>query len=208
MYFEEDHVYHIFNRGINKNQTFFTSRNYEYFLDKVTEMVQPCVEILAYCLMPNHFHLLVRASRDGCEYYPMEGNNTHNMQTLSKKLGVALGSYTQGLNKQYGRCGSLWAQGTKAIGLSNAKDAEEYLESCIHYIHQNPTRAGLKKRMEEWPYSSYNEFRKSSNRQICNVDLALRMLHKTPIEFLMASRVVKENNDLKRFLYYHSEPSV
>ena len=200
MYFEEDHIYHVFNRGINKNPTFYTSRNYEYFLKKIKETVVPYADILAYCLMPNHFHFLVRAKPDGCKYIKMGGENNQKMQVLSKKVGVVLGSYTQGLNRQYDRTGSLWQQKTKSIELNRARDAFEYLESCFHYIHQNPTRAGLTRKMEDWPYSSYNEFQKRSNIELCSVDMALKMLQKTPLEFLMASRKANMKSKLPTYM--------
>lgn len=206
MYFEDNHVYHIFNRGINKQQTFHTSRNYQYFLAKVKDLIDPFCEIIAYCLMPNHFHLLVRAKTIGCQVLDYTGNEIA-IQVLSKKIGVTLGSYTQGINKHYSRTGSLWQQKTKAIELDRKEDASEYFESCIHYIHQNPTRAGLVRKMRDWPYSSYREFLKLSDFNICQVDLALSILGKTPIEFLMASSIVKENRDLKNFLYKDSERS-
>ena len=124
MHFEENHIYHIFNRGINKNQTFYTSRNYEYFLQKVNRIMLPYSDILAYCLMPNHFHLLIRSKKEGCSIVEMKGD-MDKMQVLSKKIGVVLGSYTQGLNKQHGRCGSLWQQKTKAVELNHVQDAFE-----------------------------------------------------------------------------------
>ncbi len=206
MYFEEDRVYHIFNRGINRRQTFYTSRNYEYFLGKVEKELSPWADILSYCLMPNHFHLLIRANKAGCELYQKFEPAQIPMQVLSKKLGVTLGSYTQGINKHYSRTGSLWQQKTKAIELNRFKDASDYLESCFHYIHQNPTRAGLVAKAYEWPYSSYNEYLRNSSINICDIRVALSLLNKTPLEFLISSKIVKENNDLKRFLYYNSEP--
>ena len=206
MFFEEDRIYHIFNRGNDRRQTFYTSRNYEYFLDKIGKEVYPYANILAYCLMPNHFHLLIRAKDIGCQQYEMSGNVQTSMQVLSKKIGIVLGSYTHGINKFYGKTGSLWQQKTKAIELNKAKDAQEYLESCFHYIHQNPTRAGLVKKVQQWPHSSFKEYLRSSDVKICDTELALSLLNKSPLEFLMASKIVKENNDLRRFLYYNSQP--
>lgn len=207
MYFEEHYIYHVFNRGIDRRQTFFTSRSYDYFLGKIKKEITPIADVLAFCLMPNHFHLLLRPSQKGCDYLSVTGEKTNAMQVLSKKLGVVLGSYTQGLNKHYGRTGSLWQQKTKAIELNRSRDAFQYLETCFHYIHQNPTRAGLVKKVNEWPYSSYNEFLHKSLAPICEVDIALSILNMTPIEFLFASRIVNEQCDLKRFLYNNSEPS-
>ncbi len=207
MHFEDNHIYHVFNRGIDRRQTFFTSRNYDYFLEKVKHDIAPFADVLAYCLMPNHFHLLLRASESGCKCLNMTGENLNPIQNLSKKIGVVLGSYTQGLNKHNNRTGSLWQQRTKAIELDRTQDAHKYLESCFHYIHQNPTRAGLVKKVNEWPYSSYGEYLHNSRKLICQVDIALAILNQTPIEFLFASKIVEEKIDLKRFLYYNSEPS-
>ena len=205
MLFEEGNIYHVFNRGINRHQVFFTARSFDYFLAKVKTYVSPCANILAYCLMPNHFHLLIQAKQGGCEIFRGEHGEELGMQILSKKIGMVLGSYAQGINKHYGRTGSLWQQKTKAIQLNQSDDALEYLETCFHYIHQNPTRAGLVRKMQDWPYSSYNEYLRISQTNICEVDIALSLINKTPLEFLFDSKVVKERNDLKRYLYNISE---
>ena len=59
MIFKEGHIYHIFNQGNNKEQVFFTRENYIYFLHKITQYILPYADILAWCIMPNHFHLMV-----------------------------------------------------------------------------------------------------------------------------------------------------
>ncbi|MHB8089614.1 MAG: transposase, partial [Anaerolineaceae bacterium] len=57
---EVDSIYHIYNRGVNKELIFFSERNYQFFIYKMVNYMQDNASILAYCLMPNHYHLLVK----------------------------------------------------------------------------------------------------------------------------------------------------
>jgi REP element-mobilizing transposase RayT len=56
--------YHIFNRGINHQNIFFAERNYHYFLQLLAKNMTDAIDVLAYCLMPNHFHLIIRVKED------------------------------------------------------------------------------------------------------------------------------------------------
>lgn len=67
MEFSNGKIYHIFNRG-NNSQTIFSSiENYDYFLSKIEEYIKPYASILAWCLMPNHFHLMIKVKSDRLE---------------------------------------------------------------------------------------------------------------------------------------------
>ena len=59
MQFEQGYIYHIFNQGNNRQNVFFNRENYLYFLKKIWKYIIPYCDVLAYCLMPNHFHLMV-----------------------------------------------------------------------------------------------------------------------------------------------------
>lgn len=67
MKFSPNGVYHVYNQGNNREPIFFQERNYRFFLDKMRKHLLPHVDLLAYCLMPNHFHWLVRVKPSGCE---------------------------------------------------------------------------------------------------------------------------------------------
>ncbi|MCK5170586.1 MAG: hypothetical protein KAQ75_11970 [Bacteroidales bacterium] len=60
MCFEKDKTYHVYNRS--NNTVFYNERNYLFFLSKVKSQIAPVADILAWCLMPNHFHLLIVAN--------------------------------------------------------------------------------------------------------------------------------------------------
>lgn len=59
MVFEEGHLYHLFNQGNNREQIFYSRENYLFFLNKIQQHILPHADILAWCLMPNHFHLMI-----------------------------------------------------------------------------------------------------------------------------------------------------
>jgi len=137
---ESGKYYHLFNRTNNRERLFHTEENKRYFCSKLQRYLTPHCSILAFVLMPNHFHLLFR-----CE--------TDMPENISRAVAVTLRSYTRGINRQYARTGSLFQQNTKAL---EVKD-EQYLLTLIAYIHQNPVRAGLVSTVEEWKYSSFHD---------------------------------------------------
>lgn len=125
--------------------------------------LKPFCEILCWCLMPNHFHLIVYANDNSCIERPTFGGKP--MQELSYRIGVLLSSYSQAINKQNGTSGSLFQQKTKSKVLSETKN---YLIECMHYIHQNAWRAGLVGRIEDWPYSSFLDYAGLRQGTLCN----------------------------------------
>ncbi|HEV8514007.1 MAG TPA: transposase, partial [Cyclobacteriaceae bacterium] len=119
------------------------------------------------------------------------------IQILSRKLGTILSSYTQAINKQEKRSGSLFQPKTKAKELFN----NTYSFNCFHYIHQNPLRARLVKRIEDWAHSSFNEYHKNAEG-ICNKSLAIEILD-LPVEidlFYKQSYLVIDDSLIQNFL--------
>jgi putative transposase len=153
MRFIENEIYHIYNQGNNKQPIFFNHSNYNYFLSRIRNDWQPHCEILAYCLMPNHFHLMVQATEKSCIEIPSYGGKP--MQLLARKIGLTLSSYAQHINRQNKTTGSLFQQKTKAKCISTPETGQttlrrgptqstpSYIINCMHYIHQNPWRAKL-----------------------------------------------------------------
>jgi len=164
MHFTPNNVYHIYNRGNNKQLIFFSDRNYCFFLEKIKAQLSPVCEILCWCLMPNHFHLMVYATGKSCHERSSFGGKP--MQELPYHIGVLLSSYSQAINKQNGTIGSLFQQKTKAKCITGTgRDAESdlnasgnYLITCMHYIHQNPLKANLVSQLEDWEYSSFKQY--------------------------------------------------
>jgi len=90
--------YHIYNRGNNKQRIFFTDDNYLFFLKKIREQLLPVADIVAYCLMPNHFHILIRATEESIKERKSFGGKS--MQEFAYRIGVTLSSYTRPLTRR------------------------------------------------------------------------------------------------------------
>jgi putative transposase len=137
----ENNIYHVYNRGNNKRQIFFSRDNYLYFLKTVHKTIATCSDILAWCLMPNHFHFLVHANENSVKQI-IDGS--FERQRFSQEIKQLLSSYTKAINKQKNFTGSLFQQKTKAVCVNDEKSS--YGDTAFHYIHQNPMKAGLVKK--------------------------------------------------------------
>ncbi|WP_243347964.1 hypothetical protein [Parabacteroides sp. FAFU027] len=130
MFFEEGHLYHIYNQGNNKQQIFFNRENYLHFLRKINTHILPHADILAWCLMPNHFHLMVyvnaltvtvEADTDGVtSSHPVSISPTSTQDLPPKQIifndniAIMLRSYTRAIHKVRGSSGALFREATKA----------------------------------------------------------------------------------------------
>jgi len=162
MNFEADQVYHVYNRGNQRQTIFFEEQHYFLFLKKIRKDLLPICDVLAWCLMPNHFHLMICVKQSGCSKR-LSGSN--EIQELSYRIGIMLSSYTSIINKQKSFSGSLFQKKTKAKQLDSSEDVIR----CMHYIHQNPLVAGLTHRtIEEWKYSSFLDYCGIRKGTLCN----------------------------------------
>lgn len=182
MNFEKGHLYHVCNQGNNRQKIFFRRENYYFFLKKIREQILPHADVLAWCLMPNHFHLLVLPRQDSrsatlLNHHTHQMTLSHQMSDLTKSIAVMLRSYTRAINIQENRTGSLFKPHTKAQCLTKIEGAtpaylntnygtlismqtpeNEYPQVCFNYIHQNPVKANLVAKPEDWEFSSYRDY--------------------------------------------------
>ena len=166
MHYEADALYHVYNRGNNGQQLFFTPEHYQHFLRLVRQHLTPCANVLAYCLMPNHFHFLLHPTAAGTQ--PTATSTSTTTQPISRAIGKLLSSYSQGLNQQLGRQGGLFQPKTKGKQLDTPFCEATYAATCLHYIHQNPVRAGLANGLNDWPYSSYRDYAGLRSGTLCD----------------------------------------
>ena len=146
--------YHIYNRGNNSIDIFFEAENYYYFLKLYAKYIEPIAETYAWCLLKNHFHLLVRI-KDKSEINSEElsYSTTEKPKVIdpSRQFSHFFNAYTQAINKRYNRTGSLFETTFERKLVSS----ERYFQQLIFYIHNNPVHHGFVKQMSLYPWSSY-----------------------------------------------------
>lgn len=146
------YFYHLYNRGNNRGKVYFRPDNYRWFLVKFSEYMGDYLDVYAYCLLPNHFHFLVKAKT-----IP----SLKGMESLmiSKQLRRFFISYAQAINKQENRVGSLFQKNYKRMRVDN----EKYLIVLLYYIHVNPQSHKFVNNFRDWTHSSYNKHLNSHN---------------------------------------------
>jgi len=150
--FAPDVYYHFYNRGNNRQAVFFEADNYLYFLKGVKKYLAPVATVIVYCLMPTHYHILVRIKQTS--EAPKNGETSEVSLQVSRAMQKFIISYTKAINKRFSRVGALFQ------GQFQAKPIQTYshlLNLCI-YIHGNPVKDGLVALPEDWIYSNYLEW--------------------------------------------------
>jgi REP element-mobilizing transposase RayT len=138
--FQAGQVYHLYNRGVNRQPIFFCAENWGFMLRLFRRHFRPdLIDILAYCLMPNHYHLMVRLKVDDFGKQVMQ------------PWGV---SYTKAVNKQQGRVGPIFQGPFQAVHVAR----DEQMMHLSRYIHRNPVEAGLVTTPQAWSFSSYKDY--------------------------------------------------
>ena len=130
-----DHPHHITQRGSRRQQTFFARQDYQLYIDILSHYaIQSGVKIWAYCLMPNHVHLvLVPGKEDG----------------LWAVVGEVHRSYTRYINFRENWRGHLWQERFYSFPMD-----EPHALATVRYVERNPVAAGLCRRAQDWPWSS------------------------------------------------------
>ena len=153
----ETGMYHIMFRGLNKQNIFLREKDYEKMIEIIKKVKDEIdLQLFAYCMMPNHVHLLIREAEPG------------DISVFMKRI---LSHYAGWYNFKYEREGHLFANRYKSIPVED----ESYFLALSRYIHQNPVKASLVENMQHYEYSSYVDYVENNNDFI-NIDFLLDML--------------------------------
>jgi putative transposase len=148
--------YHLYNRGNNKERLFFFKGNYNYFLEKYFQYLNPYVDTYCYCLLPNHFHFLIRI-RDS-------ETNPRKVSNQFRKLFI---SYAMKINYQEKRMGCLLSKNFRRIEIQN----EDYLKRIVLYIHYNPIKHGVFYDISTYYYSTYYHIIRDTSMTPINAEI-------------------------------------
>ncbi|MAP81549.1 MAG: hypothetical protein CL526_10730 [Aequorivita sp.] len=182
---ETDKYYHIYNRANGTEKIFVSTENFDFFIRKYQKFIVPVVDTFCYCLMPNHFHFLIKVKSEK-QLVELDIFQDFKKKSLfvSKQFSNLFSSYTQAFNKQQGRRGNLFMRPFKRKEIQD----KIYFRKLVHYIHLNPVEAGLCKYPAEWVYSSYNA-----------------LISQKPT-LLNRLEVMRHFDTVANFIYVHSYP--
>ena len=159
-------TYHIYNRGVNRCNLFYEKANYRYFLRLFADHIAPVVQVFAYCLLPNHFHFLLRLldadeilNRTDLHDYWKHARDNRPHQYFSNFFNA----YARTINDRYGRTGSLFQRPFGRIPVTT----DAYFFNLITYIHRNPQKHRLVADFCDWPYSSYDAILHDKPTRVC-----------------------------------------
>jgi putative transposase len=177
--FEIGQYYHIYNRGNNKENIFIEERNYTYFLKKMKEYLVPIADVYAYCLLKNHFHIVLKIK--DVEHIPEK-----YQEKIHLPFSNFFNSYSKSINKSYDRTGSLFQEHLQRNRILD----ENYLKQLIVYVHLNPIKHRFSKTFESYKHSSYQIYLSTKETSI-DRNFILEMF-----------------GGLENFKFYHQEKSL
>lgn len=166
--------HHLYNRGANKSPIFYEKENYLYFLRRLKFYSNKYkIKILAYCLMPNHFHLFIKQTTD--EF------------SISLFISAVLNSYVKSVNQKYERSGTLFESKTKSKQIED----ETYFVWVIKYILENPVKAHLAENICDWEFSNAKDLtgKRSGNLTDVKYVESFFQSRESMIEFLMDKKI-------------------
>ena len=140
--------YHIYNRGINRENIFIEERNYAYFLTLYAKYIYPIADTFAYALLKNHFHVLLRLKTK-------EEIALTSLKTPSQYFSNLFNAYAKTINRTYDRTGSLFQRPFKRIEVVT----DNHFARLLVYIHRNPQKHGFVDDFRDWPFTSYHNLR-------------------------------------------------
>ncbi len=164
-------IYHIYNRGNNKEDIFKEAKNYDYFMALMSKRLFPSVDLYAFCLLKNHFHWLLRI-KDKKDLPIKYAEKPH------LPFSNFFNAYTKSINKMYGRTGSLFQEHLKRKRVEN----ENYLIQLIAYIHLNPVKHNFTENYKTYKYSSFRIYT-SPKKTLLDRDFIFSVVDKEVFEY-------------------------
>ena len=171
--------HHITQRGNRRQKTFFSEEDYAAYIDLMGQWCRKyAVDVWAYCLMPNHIHLIAVPARK---------------ETLRLVIGEAHRRYTRRINFREGWRGHLWQERFSSFVMD-----EHYLLACARYIENNPVRAKLVSSPKQWQWSSATAHISSRNDQLVNVEPVLSLINGDWRNFLASAASSEELDESRK----------
>ncbi len=170
-------LFHVMTQGINKEYIFNNSEDIQWYLSVMSKLSEQYnIEIIAYCIMNNHVHMLLKAE------------DTKELGKYMQKLSMKYGRY---YNNKYNRVGYVFRGRYKAEAIMD----EKHMYNCIRYIYNNPVVAGICSEPKEYPYSDYKEMPTCEivDYVFADIDEDVKGVNKNVVESFLLKNNIKLN---------------
>lgn len=154
----ETGIYHVMSRGSRRKVIFHNSEDKQRFINiMIKKKMNGSFSLYGYCIMDNHYHLLIKEEKE-------------NLPTIMKMINAAYAIY---YNERYEGIGHVFQDRYRSEAINN----DTYLLGVIRYIHNNPIKAGMEKRIQDYPWSSYQQyFYYKRDNELLNISFILNIL--------------------------------
>jgi len=181
---QPNQIYHIYNHANGEDLLFRENENYDYFLKRLKHYLHPVIKVHAYCLLPNHFHLLIRVRNESelVKFHrmkypdPKDPSGLVKQESLNheifnkivvKQFGSLFNAYAKSFNKKYDRRGRLFERSFKRKCI----DEDNYFTNMIRYIHFNPVLHRFVSSPLQWKYNSMHAYLVNKESSICRSEV-------------------------------------
>ena len=171
MEFQEDFLYHVYNQSNADFTLFRDADDYQLFLGKIERWITPNCDLLAYCLMPNHYHFMIQANKRSLKKRKL---GMIGINELSNGLRLLQSQFAQEYNEKYHSRGSVFRPKVKSKLLDD--ESGNYVLNCFYYILQNPVKARLCQDAFGWEYSSAKSMLESTNSHLINKEVLMQYI--------------------------------
>lgn len=195
---EPGQSYHIYNHANGVENIFREKESYRFFLQQYEKYLGPVVETFAYCLMPNHFHFLVKVRSDLPGFQNLAGLSTkgHSSKNpVTKAFSDFFNSYTKAINKKFERRGSLFIKNFQRKPI----ETEKQWQVTFLYILLNPIKHGFVKDLNHWKWSSWLAYNNMDRYSFLNrVEYKVYFDHWNHVEYMIdCNKEIIMNLDMK-----------
>ena len=172
--FENDGIYHVYNRTVDKKPMFTSDENYAYFIRQFDKYLSNYIKIYAYNLLGNHFHFMIKVNdlTDLTSFQklsnlelPNQQKSTHDI--VSHQFKKFFQSYAMAFNKEQKRIGTLFQTPFKRVRV----EEENYLRELACYINTNAQKHNLVKDFRDWKWSSYHNIISNKETKLLKEEL-------------------------------------
>lgn len=157
--FENDGIYHVYNRTVDRKPMFKSDRNYDFFIRQFDKYLSNYIKIYAYNLLGNHFHFMIKVNdlNDLTTFKKVSNLESQNQEKstheiVSHQFKKFFQSYAMAFNKEHNRIGTLFQTPFKRVRV----EEENYLKELVCYINTNAQKHNLVKDFRDWKWSSFN----------------------------------------------------